>query len=150
MINFNDYTCEIVKEWQSKYCVGSMMPNKFRQRASELFSFFWKNKEKIPTSKKIFETSKQIYRILSLNDNYKIKIKNNNFLYYSFSNDLKGIYNVAAKDRYLRSDIFLLVCKPNQALNFKNFLDDLFIIDNKKNRYYNENEVVSLLTKKTY
>lgn len=130
----------ILQQWQSAYCAGNPMSDDFREMASTVFQCCY---DKIKITKQLLEAieqvPKKIYRILS--EPFDInQVKAN--LYYSFSGSKKGILEVAKKDRYLKSDITLLIATPVQALNY-NLLGEGY------ERYAVEEEIVSKINNKS-
>lgn len=65
-------------------------------------------------------------------------------LYYSFSSNLEGVKQFATKDKNVRYDLFLIIAKPIEAIDFNLLGNDLFENFNMS-RYYAENEIVSKL-----
>ena len=135
---------EICENWQSLYCAGSPMPKYFRKRASEYFSFVFQKTEEEAQRLKYF--GYPIYRVISPRPNKKLLYFDD--LYYSFSSDLCGVSQVATKDKNMRCNLFLIIARPTEAVDFNKLGNELFEYFDKT-RYYKENEIVSKLSFKT-
>ena len=107
---------DILTQWQLGYCAGSKMPMEFRKKASEIFQDYY---NQILTDHQEFmnvlEAPQQLFRVLSGHFDPKLVCED---LYYSFSGSAAGIMNFARKDRYLLTDLTLIITRPNQSLNF--------------------------------
>lgn len=135
---------KICQNWQSLYCAGSRMPESFRKMASDYFSFIFQKTEKEIQQLKYFDCP--IYRVISPRFGKELLHFDN--LYYSFSSDLRGVKQVAIKDKHMRCNLFLIVARPTEAIDF-NMLGNALFEDFDKTRYYEENEIVSKLSFKT-
>lgn len=135
---------KICQNWQSLYCAGYPMPKCFRQMASEYFSFLFQKTEEEVQRIKYFGCP--IYRVISPRPNKKLFYFDD--LYYSFSSDLCGVTQVAIKDKNIRHNLFLIIARPTEAVDFNKLGNELF--ENfDKTQYYKENEIVSKLSFKT-
>lgn len=130
---------DIIRDWQASYCVGSKMPKDFREQASISFSNVYLSN--LPEACRLRHVTEPIYRVIVPGEGPLLYFDD---LYYSFSADVSGAAHFATKDKNTRSDIFLIVAKPKEALDFNKICADLFW--DTPTKFSNENEVVSKLS----
>lgn len=131
---------DIIRDWQTLYCVGSKMPKEFREQAS--ISFFNIYLSNLPEARRLRYAEEPIYRVIVPDEGPLLYFDD---LYYSFSANVSGAMYFATKDKNARSDIFLIVAKPKEALDFNKIYADLFV-DDMPTKFSKENEVVSKLS----
>lgn len=133
----------IIEQWVGGYCAGTTMPESFRKEAT-----FWFDKVfalcKNNSYSKIIKSNNTIYRVQSLSTDENCIMKYDN-LYYSFSNDIDGLIQVARKDKFLQNDLIIIEYKPLNPINLNNLLDNMYV--GYKSIYTSENEILSKLSK---
>jgi len=130
---------DIIRDWQTLYCAGSKMPKEFREQAS--MGFFNVYLSNLPEARRLRYTEKSIYRVIIPDEGPLLYFDD---LYYSFSADVSGVTHFATKDKNTREDIFLIVARPKEALDFNKICADLFW--DAPTKFSCENEVVSKLS----
>lgn len=135
---------EICRDWQSLYCAGSPMPKDFRQRASEYFNKIFTSN--LPELQNFKYNTPDIFRVVKTP--YEGKLLYFDDLYYSFSAEINGVKQFATKDKNVRSDLFLIIATPLEAIDFNILGNDLFENFNKS-KFYEEKEIVSKLSFQT-
>lgn len=133
----------IIEQWTGVYCAGATMPESFRKDASFWFDKVFKLCKEQSLANVIYSND-NIYRIHVLQIDASCIIKYNN-LYYSFSNDIDGLIQLARKDKFLKNNLIVIEYKPLNPINLNNLLDNMYV--GYKSIYTSENEILSKLSK---
>ena len=130
----------IFEKWIYEYCSGSRMPKEFREEASDYFQKVYKKANDNSDLCSLLKTNEYIYRVQSFDVDTRKMIEFDD-LYYSFSNDINGLYEVVRKDKYLKTNIVLIMAIPKEPINMNELLNLYY--DDYRSRYTKENEIVS-------